>query len=157
MSSVTFAFSASPVRQCLAYLQFSNLSPFDALASLLWLQISSYKDASLGPAQLTLALDCRRLESGSIKAELTCLAWDDVPVYNAQFSAGATRVYVGYRVGNAQGEGLVVIMAGAPGDREEAQTVTVTLPTDLTAKIYRDEAILKYGPRIMFSLKYIYR
>ncbi|KAJ4793500.1 HXXXD-type acyl-transferase family protein [Rhynchospora pubera] len=211
MSSVTFAFSASSVRQCLADLQLSNLSPFDALASLLWLRISSYKRASLGTAQLTLAVDCRRrmsaplplgfygnalhffgvkadLSSGWIhiaselnrhvsgikeddvwssvewlherskeKAfqmygpELTCLAWDNVPVYNAEFSPGAIPVHVGCRIGNAQGEGLVVIMAGAPGEGEEARTVIVTLPTDLTAQIYRDEAILKYRPKIMFS------
>lgn len=83
--------------------------------------------------------------------ELTCLAWDDVPVYKPEFGAGVLPVHVTCRIGGAQGEGLVVVMAGPPGEGEQARTVVVTLPTDLTAKICQDDVILNYGPKIMCS------
>lgn len=211
MSSATFIFSASSVTQCLTDMSLPDISPFDVLASLLWLRISSYKNDGLGPAQLNVALDCRRrmaapLPSGfygnalhffRVKAdlasgwghvaselsrhmtgleeddvwssvewlherrkekafqmygpELTCLAWDNVPVYNTEFDAGVAPVHVTCRIGDAQGEGLVVVMAGPPGEGEHARTVVVTLPTDLTAKICHDDVILKYKPKIMFG------
>jgi Transferase family len=211
MSSATFVFSASLVNQCLADISVPDISPFDALASLLWLRISSYKDGGLGAAQLTLALDCRRrmyaplpigfygnaLHFLRVKAdlsfgwdhvaselrrhaadikeddiwssvewlherrkekafqmygpELTCLAMDDVLLYGPEFGTGILPVNATCRIGNAQGEGLVLVMAGPPGEGDKSRTVVVTLPTDLTAKICQDDVILKYGPKIMFS------
>lgn len=212
MSSVTFVFSTSSIRQCLAHLSLSDISPFDALASLLWLRIASYKDgADQAPAKLTLALDYRRrmyaplplgfygnvvhffsvqadLSSGwghvaselshhvaglkeddfwsSVEwlherrkekpfqmygPELTCMALDDAQVYDTEFDAGIAPVHVACHIGGAEGEGLVVVMKGPPGEGDEARTVIATLPTDLTAKICRDEVILKYGPKVMFS------
>jgi hypothetical protein len=83
--------------------------------------------------------------------ELTCLAIDDVPLYGSEFGARILPVHATCHIGNAQGEGLVVVMAGPSGKGDESRTVVVTLPPDLATKICQDDVILKYGPKFMFS------
>ncbi|KAG9451732.1 hypothetical protein H6P81_004636 [Aristolochia fimbriata] len=72
--------------------------------------------------------------------ELTVLNMEQVPAYEAMFQKGVKPVLVNYRIGNAEGEGLVVVL---PSPEEGlGRTVTVTLPSHEMKKLVEDEAIL---------------
>ncbi|GJN23348.1 hypothetical protein PR202_gb10990 [Eleusine coracana subsp. coracana] len=83
--------------------------------------------------------------------ELTCLALDHVPLYGAEFELGAPPARVASRVGGAHGEGLVVVLSAAEGG--EARDVLVTLPVETTARVCRDEEVLRYGAKVVFGPK----
>lgn len=83
--------------------------------------------------------------------ELTCLALDHVPMYGAEFELGKPPARVACRVGGADGEGLVMVMPAAEGG--EARDVVVTLPAEVTARVCRDQELLKYGAKVLFGPK----
>ncbi|XP_020094694.1 protein ECERIFERUM 26-like [Ananas comosus] len=83
--------------------------------------------------------------------ELTCVALDHVPAYAAEFEAGVGPAHAAFRIGGAEGEGLIVVAPSPPEAGDAARTVTLTLPSELTAQICRDDHILRYGPAIMFA------
>ncbi|XP_062212386.1 protein ECERIFERUM 26-like [Phragmites australis] len=83
--------------------------------------------------------------------ELTCMALDHVPMYGAEFEAGAPPVRVSCRVGGAAGEGLVIVLPAAEGG--EARDVVVTLPAEATARICRDGEVLRHGAKVVFGPK----
>nr|QSQ68615.1 hypothetical protein PY_026914 [Puya raimondii] len=85
--------------------------------------------------------------------ELTCVALDHVPVYAAEFEPRVAPAHAALRIGGAEGEGLIVVAPAPPEAGDAARTVTVTLPSELTAQICRDDHILRYGPTIMFGPK----
>ncbi|EHA8590810.1 protein ECERIFERUM 26-like [Cocos nucifera] len=82
--------------------------------------------------------------------ELTCFALDHVMAYGAAFEEGegGRPAHVSCRVGGAEGEGLVVVLPAA--EEGAARTVMVTLPEEVAKAICRDDAILRYGPTVMF-------
>ncbi|XP_008811612.1 protein ECERIFERUM 26-like [Phoenix dactylifera] len=84
--------------------------------------------------------------------ELTCLALDHVTAYGAAFEKegeGGRPAHVSCRVGGADGEGVVVVLPAA--EEGAARTVVVTLPEEVAKTICRDDAILRYGPTVMFA------
>uniref|UniRef100_A0A0E0GTJ9 Uncharacterized protein n=1 Tax=Oryza nivara TaxID=4536 RepID=A0A0E0GTJ9_ORYNI len=83
--------------------------------------------------------------------ELTCMALDHVPLYGAEFAAGAAPARAACRVGGASGEGLVIVLPSAEG--ESARDVAVTLPAAVTARICRDGEVLRYGADVVFGPK----
>uniref|UniRef100_A0A0E0KIX7 Transferase family protein n=1 Tax=Oryza punctata TaxID=4537 RepID=A0A0E0KIX7_ORYPU len=83
--------------------------------------------------------------------ELTCMALDHVPLYGAEFVAGAAPARAACRVGEATGEGLVIVLPSADG--EDARDVAVTLPAAVTARIRRDGEVLRYGADVVFGPK----
>ncbi|XP_040378125.1 protein ECERIFERUM 26-like [Oryza brachyantha] len=83
--------------------------------------------------------------------ELTCMALDHVPLYGAEFVAGAPPVRAACRVGEVAGEGLVVVLPSAEG--EAARDVVVTLPAEATARICHDGEVLRYGADVVFGPK----
>jgi hypothetical protein len=83
--------------------------------------------------------------------ELTCVALDHVPVYGAEFVLGVPPARVACRVGGAAGEGLLIVMPAAEGG--EARDVVVTLPAEATARLCRDEEVLRYGAKVVFGPK----
>ncbi|KAF0914650.1 hypothetical protein E2562_031115 [Oryza meyeriana var. granulata] len=83
--------------------------------------------------------------------ELTCMALDHVPLYGAEFVAGVAPVRAACRVGEAAGEGLVIVLPSAEG--EAARDVVVTLPAEVTARICRDGEVLRYGADVVFGPK----
>ncbi|KAL6636912.1 hypothetical protein ACP70R_024484 [Stipagrostis hirtigluma subsp. patula] len=210
MSSATFHFPASAVRELLSSLE-PGTTPFAALAALFWLRVAA--DAAGGERELTIALDFRKrmhaplptgyygsavhltraradLASGlpAVAAaldrhvagvtedelwaavewlharqqgggepfqmygpELTCMALDHVPMYGAEFEAGAPPARVACRVGGAAGEGLVIVLPAAEGG--EARDVVVTLPAEATARVCGDGEVLRYGAKVVFGPK----
>jgi len=83
--------------------------------------------------------------------ELTCVALDHVPMYGAEFEAGAPPARVSCRVGGAAGEGLVIVLPAAEGG--EARDVVVTLPAEATARVCRDGEVLRHGAQVVFGAK----
>ncbi|CAL4935892.1 unnamed protein product [Urochloa decumbens] len=83
--------------------------------------------------------------------ELTCVALDHVPMYVAEFAAGAPPARVSCRVGGAAGEGLVIVLPAAEGG--EARDVVVTLPAEATARVCRDGEVLRHGGQVVFGVK----
>ncbi|KAL6894065.1 hypothetical protein ACP4OV_008163 [Aristida adscensionis] len=83
--------------------------------------------------------------------ELTCMALDHVPVYGAEFEAGAPPARVSCRVGGAAGEGLVIVLPAADGG--EARDVVVTLPAAATARVCGDGELLRHGAKVVFGPK----
>ncbi|CAN6303578.1 unnamed protein product [Urochloa humidicola] len=83
--------------------------------------------------------------------ELTCVALDHVPMYGAEFAAGAPPARVSCRVGGAAGEGVVIILPAAEGG--EARDVVVTLPVEETARVCRDGEVLRHGGQVVFGVK----
>lgn len=83
--------------------------------------------------------------------ELTCLALDHVMAFEAAFEEGegGRPAHVSCRVGGVEGEGLVVVLPAA--EDGAARTVMVTLPEEVAKAISRDDAILRYGPTVMFA------
>ncbi|CAN6309376.1 unnamed protein product [Urochloa humidicola] len=84
-------------------------------------------------------------------SELTCVALDHVPMYGAEFAAGAPPARVSCRVGEANGEGVVIVLPAAEGG--EARDVVVTLPADATARVCRDGEVLRHGGQVVFGVK----
>ena len=83
--------------------------------------------------------------------ELTCVALDHVPMYGAEFEAGAPPARVSCRVGGATGEGLVIVLPAAEGG--EARDVVVTLPAEATARVCGDGEVLRHGAQVVFGAK----
>ncbi|CAL4919016.1 unnamed protein product [Urochloa decumbens] len=83
--------------------------------------------------------------------ELTCLALDHVPMYGAEFAAGAPPARVSCRVGGAAGEGLVVVLPAADGG--DARDVVVTLPAEATGRVCHDGEVLRHGGQVVFGVK----
>uniref|UniRef100_A0A0A9DHY5 Uncharacterized protein n=1 Tax=Arundo donax TaxID=35708 RepID=A0A0A9DHY5_ARUDO len=83
--------------------------------------------------------------------ELTCMALDHVPMYGAEFEAGAPPARVACRVGGAVGEGLVVVLPAAEGG--EARDVVVTLPAEAMARVCRDGEVLRHCGKVVFGPK----
>lgn len=83
--------------------------------------------------------------------ELTCAALDHVPMYGAEFEAGASPARVSCRVGGATGEGLVLVLPAPEG--REARDVVVTLPAEATARVCRDAEVLRHGAEVVFGAK----
>ncbi|KAG2545933.1 protein ECERIFERUM 26-like [Panicum virgatum] len=83
--------------------------------------------------------------------ELTCVALDHVPMYGAEFEAGAPPARVSCRVGGAAGEGLVIVLPAAEGG--EARDVVVTLPAEATARVCGDGEVLRHGAQVVFGAK----
>lgn len=91
--------------------------------------------------------------------ELTCVSMEHMMigksgndgslVYATKFQNDEKPVHVSYHVGNAQGEGLILVM---PSPEEGlARTVTVTLPEEQIAKLCEDQAILDLKPTMIIS------
>ncbi|XP_072990338.1 hydroxycinnamoyltransferase [Typha latifolia] len=93
--------------------------------------------------------------------ELTCLKLDHVPVKSVEFEPGVGPEHVACRVGDVEGEGLIVVMEApasaekgeGEGDVSLARMVVLTLPTELTTELCGDDDILQYGPTIAFPPK----
>lgn len=83
--------------------------------------------------------------------ELTCMALDHLPLYGAEFVAGEPPARVACRIGGAVGEGIVIVVPAAEGDA--ARDVVVTLPAESTARICRDEELLRYGAVVVAGPK----
>ncbi|KAK4424732.1 protein ECERIFERUM 2 [Sesamum alatum] len=72
-------------------------------------------------------------------------------MYAAAFRKGERPVHVSYRVGNVEGQGLIMVMPSAEGGL--ARTVTVVLPEEQIANICKDQAILELEPNMIMSGK----
>uniref|UniRef100_A0ACD5WA87 Uncharacterized protein n=1 Tax=Avena sativa TaxID=4498 RepID=A0ACD5WA87_AVESA len=83
--------------------------------------------------------------------ELTCMALDHLPLYGAEFVAGVPPARMACRVGGAIGEGIVIVVPAAEGDA--ARDVVVTLPAEATARICRDNEVLRYGAEVLAGPK----
>uniref|UniRef100_A0A0D9VYW1 Uncharacterized protein n=1 Tax=Leersia perrieri TaxID=77586 RepID=A0A0D9VYW1_9ORYZ len=83
--------------------------------------------------------------------ELTCVALDHVPLYGGEFLAGVSPARAACRVGEAPGEGVVLVLPSPDG--EAARDVAVTLPAEVTARICRDGEVLRYGAEVVFGPK----
>lgn len=84
--------------------------------------------------------------------EFTCVSMEhmifgDQPVMYSMNFDSAKPVHVSCHVGNAEGEGLILVMPSAEAGL--ARTVMVTLPEEETAKLCEDQSILRLKPTML--------
>lgn len=80
--------------------------------------------------------------------ELTCANLEHVSAFEAVLE-GMMPIHVSYHIGNAEGEGLILVLP-AP-EHGLARTVMVTLPEDQTDTLCKDPAILHLEPSMFFN------
>ncbi|KAH6783238.1 hypothetical protein C2S52_008197 [Perilla frutescens var. hirtella] len=82
-------------------------------------------------------------------ARLTCINMEHMEelMYEAEFKKGERPVHVSCRVGNVEGEGVIMVMPSAEGGR--GRTVTATLPEEQLAKLCKDKGILDLEPTMI--------
>uniref|UniRef100_A0A2P2N1A2 Uncharacterized protein n=1 Tax=Rhizophora mucronata TaxID=61149 RepID=A0A2P2N1A2_RHIMU len=85
--------------------------------------------------------------------ELTCVSMEHMITGNhslvnaAIFKKKKKPVHVSFHVGNVEGDGLIVVM---PSTEEGlARTVSVTLPSNELAELYKDQALLRLEPTML--------
>ncbi|KAM7273329.1 hypothetical protein ACFE04_027993 [Oxalis oulophora] len=85
--------------------------------------------------------------------ELTCVSMehDQSFMYGAVFEDDVKPAHVSYRIGNLEGEGLIMVMPSSEGGF--ARTVTVTLPEEEIAKLCNDQAIMQLEPTKFFQCR----
>lgn len=66
-------------------------------------------------------------------------------MYEAEFKKGEPPLHVSYRVGNVEGEGLILVMPSADGGGS-GRTVTATLPEEQVMELCKDQEILSLEP-----------
>ncbi|GAB2277580.1 hypothetical protein Dimus_012289 [Dionaea muscipula] len=70
-------------------------------------------------------------------------------MYTAMFEEGEKPDHVSYRIGNVEGEGLIIVM---PSPEEGmARRVAVTLPENQMAELRKDQVILNLQPKLLLS------
>ncbi|TKY61393.1 Shikimate O-hydroxycinnamoyltransferase [Spatholobus suberectus] len=89
-------------------------------------------------------------------AELTCVCMEHLVVegdesllYAAMFGNNEKPVHVSCRVGNVEGEGLIMVMPSSEGGF--GRTVMVMLPEEELAELSKDEAILELEPAMLLA------
>ncbi|WOL03135.1 hypothetical protein Cni_G11855 [Canna indica] len=83
--------------------------------------------------------------------ELTCVEIDrEAFAYGAAFEVDERPAHVTCKVDGVEGAaGLVLVMPAA--EEGAARQVAVTLPEEVAARVCGDEAIIKYGPKMMLA------
>ncbi|KAK7337903.1 hypothetical protein VNO77_18494 [Canavalia gladiata] len=89
--------------------------------------------------------------------ELTCVCMEHLMnekqeslLYEATFSSNETPAHVSCRVGNVEGEGLIMVMPSSEGGL--ARMVTVMLPEEQLLRLTKDQAILQFQPTMLLAL-----
>lgn len=139
-------------------MEFSRLG---CLAGLIHRHVSGLKDEEILSA--IDWLESQKGEGGKYESpcrmygpELTCVSMEhtiingDPPLmYSAIFDGDNKPVHVTYHVGNAEGEGLIMVMPSPEGGL--ARTVTVTLPEKELINLREDQAILRLEPVMLLN------
>ncbi|KAL7204856.1 hypothetical protein ACSBR2_017881 [Camellia fascicularis] len=72
-------------------------------------------------------------------------------MYEAMFEDDEKPVHVSYRVGNVEGEGLIVVMPSSSSEEGLGRTVMVTLPEEQIDGLRADPAILDLKPTVLIN------
>lgn len=96
-----------------------------------------------GPELTCVNMEHMMVQSGSTGNETGPLT------YAAMFADDARPVHVSYRVGNVEGEGLIMVMPSP--EKGLGRTVTVTLPNKELAELCEDQAVLGLHPKMLLS------
>ncbi|KAK3011789.1 hypothetical protein RJ639_011777 [Escallonia herrerae] len=93
--------------------------------------------------------------------ELTCISMEHMitpegstcesSMYEAAFRKGEEPVHMTYRIGNVEGEGLIMVMPSPEAGL--ARTVTVTLSEEQLAELCEDQAIMDLQPTMLLGGK----